>query len=193
MAGPTLGRIIQSEIGNDFVSANLPMLHTRTVENTGQSEFRAGVYADDSHIDLSDEFARQYYGDVMLFTIETLSAQGYPDLLLPAEDIRKKIEKVESELYIQYMSKQQLIIRNHGELKKLFSDKTKWWNKVTTNNSTIKLFTRFIDNIERNFGKQSAGYTLISSTQHKEEKLEQILHAILNYVSEKELWQSIIK
>jgi len=193
MAGPTLGRIIKSEIGDNFVSANLPMLHTRTVENTGQSEFRSGVYADDSHVDLSDEFVRQYFGDVMLFTIETLSAKGYPSLLLPAEDIRQIIEKVESDLYIQYMSKQQLIMRNHNKLKKLFNDKTKWWNKATTNKSTINLFTRFIDNIERNFSEQSSGYELISSAQHKAEKLEQILHAIMNYTSEKELWQSIIK
>lgn len=193
MAGPTLGRIIKSEIGDNFVTANLPMLHTRTVENTGQSEFRPGIVADDSHVNLSDEFVRQYFGDVMLFTIETLSAQGYPNILLPEKHIRKTIEKVESELYIQYMSKQQLIMRNHNKLKKLFNNKTKWWNKVTTKSPTIKLFTRFIDNIEKNFSEQSAGYALISSSQHKAEKLEQILHAIMNYASEKELWLSIIK
>jgi hypothetical protein len=39
MSGPTLGRLIRTEIGGRFISANLPMLHKRTVEATGQSEF----------------------------------------------------------------------------------------------------------------------------------------------------------
>ena len=43
MAGPVLGRIIQSEIDNSFVSANLPLLHKRTVRETGQAEFRPGI------------------------------------------------------------------------------------------------------------------------------------------------------
>ncbi|MHB1292300.1 MAG: hypothetical protein ACYCY5_08955, partial [Sulfuricella sp.] len=46
MAGPVLGRLIKSEIGERFVSANLPMLHKRTVRATGQSEFRPGIATD---------------------------------------------------------------------------------------------------------------------------------------------------
>ncbi|MCK4705809.1 MAG: hypothetical protein KAT90_10030, partial [Gammaproteobacteria bacterium] len=34
MAGPVLGRIIKVEIGDQFVSANLPMLHKRTTDET---------------------------------------------------------------------------------------------------------------------------------------------------------------
>jgi len=63
MAGPVLGRIIKSEIADRFVSANLPMLHKRTVEDIGQSEFRPGVNKKQSIIDLSEEFERQFYGE----------------------------------------------------------------------------------------------------------------------------------
>jgi hypothetical protein len=35
MAGPVLGRLIQASSGGAFVSANLPLLHRRTVEETG--------------------------------------------------------------------------------------------------------------------------------------------------------------
>jgi hypothetical protein len=193
MAGPTLGRIIKSETGDKFVSANLPMLHTRTVENTGQSEFRPGVLADDNHIDLSDEFVRQYFGDVMLFTVEELSKKGYPKTLFSVTDIRKALDKIEPELLIQYMSKQALIMQKHSELKQLFNDETKWWNQTTDSTQSRKLFSQFLDNIEKNFGAQSAGYALISSAQYKATKLEQILQAITGYTSERTLWKHVIK
>ena len=79
MSGPTLGRIIQAEIGARFVSANLPMLHKRTLESGGQSEFRPGIATATEMIapviDISGEFERQFYGDVMLFSIERLARE----------------------------------------------------------------------------------------------------------------------
>ena len=67
MAGPVLGRILKMRLKHRFVSANLPMLHNRTVDSIGQSEYRAGVINTNQSIDLSNEFIRQFYGDVMLF------------------------------------------------------------------------------------------------------------------------------
>lgn len=40
MSGPTLGRLMKAELGDKFISANLPMLHTRTLDATGEAEFR---------------------------------------------------------------------------------------------------------------------------------------------------------
>ena len=81
MAWPVLGRHIQSSCGEAFVSANLPLLHRRTVEETGSSDFRPGVDRSALLVDLSGEFERQFFGDVMLFTVIELIAQGYPDQL----------------------------------------------------------------------------------------------------------------
>ncbi len=78
MAGPVLGRILQARLGPHFVSANLPLLHKRTLERLGRSEFRPGIARVDHLVELSGEFVRQFYGDVMLFTIESLSQRGYP-------------------------------------------------------------------------------------------------------------------
>jgi hypothetical protein len=78
MAGPTLGRIIKGELGDMFVSANLPMLHKRTVEELGQSEFRPGIERAAARVDLSGEFERQYFGDVMLFSMERLTVGRAP-------------------------------------------------------------------------------------------------------------------
>ena len=43
IAGPVLGRLVQAGSGPAFASANLPLLHKRTEEQTGQSEFRPGI------------------------------------------------------------------------------------------------------------------------------------------------------
>ena len=53
MAGPVLGRLLRAALGKKFVTANLPMLHKRTVEEKGQSEYRHGIRRSDDEIDLS--------------------------------------------------------------------------------------------------------------------------------------------
>ena len=58
MAGPVLGRIARAELGDGFVSANLPLLHKRTLEELGESEFRPGVERQEGWVDLSREFER---------------------------------------------------------------------------------------------------------------------------------------
>jgi hypothetical protein len=73
MAGPTLGRIIQAEIGAGFVTANLPMLHRRAESESGASEFRYGINKESELVDISNEFERQYFGDVMLFAMARLT------------------------------------------------------------------------------------------------------------------------
>ena len=76
MSGPTLGRILKAELGKQFISANLPMLHKRTVESGGQAEFRPGIETRAATIDMGGEFERQFYGDVMLFSVEKLASEG---------------------------------------------------------------------------------------------------------------------
>ena len=61
MSGPTLGRLMKADLGSRFVSANLPMLHTRTLDATGEAEFRPGVVTQADTIDLADEFERQFW------------------------------------------------------------------------------------------------------------------------------------
>jgi len=85
MAGPVLGRILKAELGDDFISVNLPMLHKRTVDTLGQSEFRAGVVHKKDNIDLSDEFVRQFFGDVMLFSTIKLTESDYPKKNISSE------------------------------------------------------------------------------------------------------------
>lgn len=98
MSGPTMGRLLQAELGPRFVSANLPMLHKRTLETTGQSEFRPGVEDDSAVIDLCGEFERQFHGDVMLFSMQQLTAQGYPGKVLDMAAIAATLRAMQIEM-----------------------------------------------------------------------------------------------
>ena len=192
MAGPVLGRLIKSEIGERFVSANLPMLHKRTVRTTGQSEFRPGIAADITTIDLSGEFERQFYGDVMLFTIEKLSAMGYPKLSLSNEAIVEALESTHQTLRQQYNEKRLVIRKKLDFLKALVHDQKNWWNQSPAHAEAASNFQVFMDNIEHNFGDNSRCYDLINSSSNKAKRHAGIIEAIAHYAEDGKAWGKML-
>ena len=192
MAGPVLGRLIKSEIGERFVSANLPMLHKRTVRTTGQSEFRPGIAAEIATIDLSGEFERQFYGDVMLFTIEKLGAMGYPRLSLSNEAIAAALESIHETLRQQYDQKRLVIQEKLDFLKALIHDRKNWWNRSPAHAEATHNFQVFMDNIERNFGTNSPCYDLINSSSNKTKRHAGIIEAIARYAEDGNAWGEML-
>lgn len=195
MAGPVLGRLVKSEIKECFVSANLPMLHKRTIEETGQSEFRAGVDHRQALIDLSLEFERQFYGDVMLFSIEKMTASGFPAETVSKARITDIVNTTEKALLPKYLLKQDQIMDNLNRLKALLSDKRKWWNvnRAPEIKQAMTEFNRFIANIEHNFGQDAAGYKTIQAADPRQERLDEIITAIANYSRDRDLWSQALK
>lgn len=192
MAGPVLGRIIRAEEGGRFVSANLPMLHKRTVEELGQSEFRPGIKRAAERVDLSGEFERQFYGDVMLFTMERLAAAGYPATTLTAQTIRARLEEVEGEMRQRYQEKRALIGTRLERLKTIFDDRNAWWQRQETLQPARAAIARFIANIEHNFGEGSRGYQLILDESHREGRLAALQGALLGYSDDRTAWQATL-
>lgn len=193
MAGPVLGRLIRTEIGNRFVSANLPMLHKRTVEETGQSEYRPGIKRQDSAIDLSAEFERQFFGDVMLFTIDDLTEQGYPAELLSTEKITTAIKNTEERLLQRYR-KQHTHIKTHlRTLTSMLNNQTHWWNNENDLKLTLLTVKRFIDNMTFNFGNEAKAYQRIQNDGVRDQYRQRILDAIISYPDSKRLWQQNLK
>lgn len=192
MAGPVLGRIIKTEIGNQFVSANLPMLHKRTVRGTGQSEFRPGLTAASELIDLSGEFERQFYGDVMLFSMEKLVAMGYPKLTLNKELIAKKVVATHATLLKQYHDQRITIIAKLGLLNELVSKQINGWPQTENHDKSTDQFRAFIRNIEYNFGEESAGYGLINSPDNKVKRHAEIIASIAGYAEDRVVWNSVL-
>ena len=192
MAGPVLGRIIKKYIADQFVSANLPMLHNRTVNSTGQSEFRPGIERQQESVDLSGEFCRQFFGDVMLFSIEKLTAKGYPEELISKQTVSQIISSTIEEMRVKYSIKHEQTLNKIEVLKSLIYNPEHWWNKNTDTQIALQNFTLFITNIETNFGEQAPGYKLVNSDNDTAAYHELILNGIMSYSDDLSSWQDTL-
>jgi hypothetical protein len=192
MAGPVLGRIIKAEIPDQFVSANLPMLHKRTVSYLGQSEFRSGIEHKQKMVDLSGEFVRQFFGDVMLFTMEQLTADGYPKTQLSSDKVSTVIKNTTEDMLNKYNVKHEEIISKINTLRSLINNPSFWWNSDSDLKDSKQEFDEFIENIEHNFGVQSSGYKFISQKTNITEYQDKILNAIILYPDDVNMWQNML-
>lgn len=186
MAGPVLGRIIKSEIGEQFVSANLPLLHRRTVEAVGQSEFRPGIERSADSVDLSGEFERQFFGDIMLFATERLSTSDSPIETWDHETIAQHLLAVEQEMLQRYRDKQQQIMKLIDELDELTRSRSDWPA------DTAQLLHRFIDNMRHNFSDSSDGYQAIYNATYRAERRQELCDALLSYHDDRRHWQNLL-
>ena len=190
MAGPVLGRIVRAEIPTAFVSANLPMLHRRTVRETGQTEFRPGIAAVAADIDLSGEFERQFYGDVMLFTIEKLTDAGFPTRLPTRAQVVESLEATHRHLCDLYNQRRQHIAEKLGELTSILHAPENWWNRAQENAAARAGFDAFVANIAQNFGEQS--YATLQAPALCAQRLDEIASAILRYPQDRATWQETL-
>lgn len=193
MAGPVLGRIIKSELGEKFVSANLPMLHKRTFEDTGVSEFRPGIEQSKQQLDLSGEFERQYFGDVMLFSIQQLTESGYPDKDCSIEDIKSVLNMVEESVNQKYIAKQKDIMNKLSQLNEIFTAKDNWWNNKPELKRANFEMQGFIDNIHYNFSDDSKGMALVNSETHKIKRLGEMLEGIKGFAKDRDIWSEVLE
>ena len=193
MAGPVLGRVIKSTIGERFVSANLPMLHKRTVQTIQQSEFRPGVEHQDNTIDLSGEFVRQFYGDVMLFSMQTLTESGYPSNQASKQQISAVVENTINSMKEKYSIKHLENIKKLKRLKSIVNDPQHWWNLDTELTDSKLHFTTFIENIDYNFGSNAKVYSQLFSASNIYKHQSEITTALVNYTHDQTSWNELLK
>ena len=215
MSGPTLGRILKSELGPRFVSANLPMLHKRTVTSGGQSEFRPGIdtqreemcraapsissppggrapqsgdFGGGLIIDMSGEFERQFYGDVMLFSVEQLAAENA--LCRPAgADFSAMLDRQRSAMLERYNDRQKTILEKLGRLDMLLGDPARWWQAQP---ETVAGFRHFAANVRRNFGNDSVGHQRINNPTAWEQWRTRLLDGLDHYVEDRMAWARLL-
>jgi hypothetical protein len=190
MAGPVLGRLIRAEIGARFVSADLPLLHTRTARGT--AEFRPGVSRQAAEVDLSGEFERQFFGDLMLFTIERLVEAGYPARTVPREDIERTLDEVEHMLRGKYDDMRVQVAASLDRARARFDDPSLWWNTRPDLADARANFHRFFDNIDRNFGADARGYRLIGDDAHRAGRRDEIAQAIAGLADDRRAWREAL-
>lgn len=191
MSGPTLGRLMKAELGSRFVSANLPMLHTRTLDATGAAEFRPGVVTQADSIDLADEFERQFVGDVMLFTIERLTMLGFPQQALSSETLAATIDAVHADITQQYRTRHAAIVNKLSVLTRALNDPAHWWH-APASAEALTHFRVFLDNIQRNFGTDSASHARIASNEHWLHWRQRLLTALTGFHADRHAWDQAL-
>ncbi|MEW6165063.1 MAG: hypothetical protein AB1642_08390 [Pseudomonadota bacterium] len=187
MSGPTLGRIVRAELGSRFVSANLPMLHKRTVESGGRAEFRPGIETASEAIDMSGEFERQFYGDVMLFTVEQLTA-AQPLRRAAGTDFSARLDAMRATLLDKYNTRQQAILDRLDAVEALLDDAARWWNRAPEQAAATNGFRLFCANVRRNFGAASSGHARINDPARWTQWRADLLATLARYPAERAAW-----
>jgi hypothetical protein len=188
MSGPTMGRLLKAELGAGFASANLPMLHRRTLETTGQSEFRPGVVDADRLVDLSGEFDRQFHGDVLLFAMERLADLGYPAVPLTEAAVGEALDATREDMGRRYADKQRAILDRLARLESLLTDPDHWWNQDTAHADALACFHAFAENIRRNFGPHSPCQARLDEPGHWADWRRRQVAAILGLPAQRGTW-----
>ncbi|TCJ13504.1 hypothetical protein EZJ19_10120 [Parasulfuritortus cantonensis] len=192
MAGPTLGRIMRAELGDAFASANLPMLHRRTVADSGRAECRPGVVHGGQAVDLSGEFERQYFGDVMLFSMETLCAAGYPGAEPTAVAIAATVAATEAAMRGRYRERQASIAAQVEDLAALFEAPERWWHGTPGLAAARAGVGEFIANLRANFGTGAPAWHRIEDAGVRQAQLDAIAAAIGRYGADRAAWQAAL-
>jgi hypothetical protein len=199
MSGPTAGRLIAAEIGARFASFNMPNLHQRTTTAGLDSDFRPGVTlatdAAQGQIDIADEFERQFFGDLILFTTEALVQQADVQQPFSAQQIAPLLAQKETELMALYQQKQAVILANKRQLHESVFGGNPWWISAAHTSPPLALalqqVQRFIDNIDYNFGPQATAWQQIQSVEHRALRKQQIMQALQNYRAERNVWDGL--
>ena len=195
MSGPTAGRLIAAEIGPRFASFNMPNLHRRTTESGPSDDFRPGVELDEARVDVSNEFERQFFGDLMLFSTEALVKEADVTRPFAQDAIETVIAQKEAELLALYQQKHDAIASKNQQLNDLVFNADHWWLHTSDPGPSIAHALRqvraFVDNIVRNFGEHALAWRQIQSAEHRAERRRQIVEALMNYRAERDAWDSL--
>jgi hypothetical protein len=195
MSGPTAGRLIAAEIGQRFASFNMPNLHRRTTEAGPGDDFRPGVELDEASVDVSNEFERQFFGDLMLFSTEALVKQADVTRPFAQDAIETVVAQKEAELLALYQQKHDAIAERNRQLNDLVFNAGHWWlhagEQAPGLAHALRQVRAFIDNIDRNFGEHALAWRQIQSAGHRAERKRQIVEALMNYRAERDAWDSL--
>jgi len=192
MAGPTLGRILKARLKDRFRSANLPLLHKRTIRKKHSDEFRTGILRDQGAVDLSEEFIKQFWGDVMLFSVDKLTGSGYPDKKIGLKQITGTVNKTCDDLQSLYIKQQSETYEKMLKLGNYLDGTSYWWNTSRAMTGALKKFRLFRSTVERNFGLDSPAMKSLSEQIRTKVYSEKIIRSIHSFPEDEVCWKKAL-
>lgn len=192
MAGPALGRLLKARIGGQFVSANLPLLHKRTLVTNHRGEFRPGINNQDRGVNLIGESIRQFWGDVLLFSVEELTKYGYPDTQLKPKSLANVVNKTKEKMWRLYTQNNEAISEKMVLLKGYLTNPEHWWNRSADLKEAVDHYRAFYSSTGFNFGIQSKGYQELKDTFVRRDFSSRIAKALYDFYEDERLWHEVL-
>ena len=167
------------------------MLHTRHLHDDDADQFRPGVEQGDEAINLADEFERQFFGDLMLFSVTRLTGEGGSAQAFTPEPVSKAVDETEDELLLLYEEKHRGVQDRNVQLRQLLKDPQRWWHDEPQAAEALSGVQQFIHNIDVNFGAASTAYRRIQNRTHRDRRKQQIIQALLAYRESRDAWDQL--
>lgn len=189
MAGPVLGRILQRELGQNFLIANTPLLHKLVLDEPDN---------EDELIDLSTEYQRQFFGDIMLFSVEKLVEKHDLGDLNDRKIIAEAVFQTRNEIRNRYARQQYNVMKSLTVLEGLLR-LTGVQAVETTDDENGELakcglrFLKFVDTVKHNFSTDSANYALLQDEERLDQQCERLVLAIEQYRQDRENWRNLLE
>jgi hypothetical protein len=134
---------------------------------------------------MSGEFERQFYGDVMLFSVEKLAPED--GLCRPASaDFSRTLDETRTGMLARYNERQQAILDKLGRLEMLLDDHSIWWHNKAAG------FRQFAANVRRNFGDASSGHARINDTADWTQWRGKLLDTLTHYAEDRAAWSQLL-
>ena len=106
-------------------------------------------------------------------------------------DVLRIMAEKEPELLDLYQQKHDAIVHGTRQLDELVFQSGHWWLNDPGLSVALRQVRDFIENMQHNFGEQSRAWRQIRSPEHRAERKQQLLQALLQYRAERDAWDSL--
>jgi len=190
MAGPVLGRLLRNRLQNRFVSGPFPLLHRRVLPGQAESEFRAGIKGSGIGLSLAREFEAQFWGDVVLFAVESLAEQGYPETQPSREVISGTLQETAKQLMERYEEVRKTVTERANRLLALFHSAGPLWTREPELERLIEVAKDVVLAVEAGLSEKTSHFSRETPPDRNLETLAKFIEA---YREDEEAWHSVLK
>ena len=188
MAGPVLGRLLRKDLGDRFLAGPFPLLHRRVLPGQAESEFRAGVSGAEMGHNLSRELESQFWGDVVLFTLETLVEGGYPDVVPPYAAIVETLRETTGTLQTFYDQNRTKVKEKSKRLLAAMQGGSRWRDR-TELQGPLERIKSIVLSLDAGFSPHTLNFT---GTAEFTVTLNRLAAYIEAYPADHRNWQSVV-